>query len=387
MPSPDGDVTLIVGAARLAGWQEISVGIGIERMPSDFSLAVTDAFPGEPPVPVQPGMPCQLRIGAETVITGYVDRYAISVTKSGGTSIRITGRGACQDLVDCSAYLRGDANQILGARSRQVIERLCAIYGISVDARAGDGEVVPQFNVILTETAWDIIDRVARHSDFLAYEGPDARLILARLGTDRAAGGVIQGLNVEEASVTRAHDKRYSLYEAVFMPVETLGDVARAAGSADFNTRARATDATIGADAPGTGRRFRPLIIIAETMQNGVDIAQRRVDWERARRYGRSQAAEVTVDSWRDADGALWRPNTLARVRLPALKLPDAEWLISEVTFSRGRDGTNARLILMPPEAFQPQPVLLSPFDWQTQEQLDRTGAAGRVLGPGLQTP
>ncbi|NKE43585.1 hypothetical protein HB662_02270 [Roseomonas frigidaquae] len=381
MPPDDGDVSLLVGGQLLSGWQEVRIGVGIERMPSDFDLVVTDRYPGKPAVPVQPGMECVLRIGDDTVVTGYVDRYTISVSKRGGTQIRVTGRGKCQDLVDCSAYLRGSANQILSARSRQVIAQLAAIYGIEVDARAGDGEVVPQFNVILTETAWDIIDRTARHSDFLAYEGPDGRLILARLATDRMASGFKEGANVEEASVSRAYDKRYSLYEAVFMPVETLAQFDRAA-LPDFNTRATTRDITIGADAPGQGRRFRPLIVIAETLQNGVDIAQRRVDWERARRFGRSQPVEILADSWRDAAGALWQPNRLARVQLPTLKLPDVDWLISEVSFERGRQGTHARLTLMPREAFQPQPVYLTPFDWQVQDALRQGGLAAGGGGP-----
>jgi prophage tail gpP-like protein len=370
--SRDGEVELLVGDVLLSGWQEIRVSVGIERMPSDFSLGVTDAFPGQPAVPVQPGMPCVLKIRGETVITGYVDRYVTAVDKRGGSTVRVTGRGKCQDLVDCSAYLRGEANQIRAARAATVITQLAGIYGIEVEARAGEGEVVPQFNVILTETAWDIIDRIARHSDFLAYEGPDGKLILDRLGRESMASGPRQGLNVEEASVSRAHDKRYSLYEAVFMPVENLLDVSRAAASADFNTRARATDDTIGADAPGQGRRFRPLIIVAEVAQNDPGFIQRRVEWERARRYGRSQAVEVQVDSWHDSAGALWTPNRLAPVQLPALKLPDETWLIAEVEFTRGKDGTRARLTMMPKEAFQPQPILLQPFDWQVAQDLSR---------------
>ncbi|MGX9965558.1 phage baseplate assembly protein [Roseomonas sp. F4] len=373
MPLNDDDVVLLVDGQLLSGWQEIRIGVGIERMPSDFELVVTDRYPGKPAVPLQPGMDCVIKIGADTVITGYVDRYTISLSKRGGTQIRVTGRGRCQDLVDCSAYLRGSANQILSAPSAQVIAQLAAIYGVQVEARAGPGAVVPQFNVILTETAWDIIDRIARHSEFLAYEGPDGRLVLARLGTERMASGFKEGANVEEASISRTHDKRYSLYEAVFMPIETLAQFDRAA-QPDFNTRARAFDVTIGADAPGQGRRFRPLIVIAETLQNGVDIAQRRVEWERARRFGRSQAVEILADSWRDAAGALWQPNRLARVQLPTLKLPEVEWLISEVSFERGRQGTHARLTLMPREAFQPQPVYLTPFDWQVQDALRQGG-------------
>lgn len=368
----DGDVTLIVDGREFVGWQEIKIGRGIDRMPSDFSLQVTERYPGRPQIFVEPGQSCVVKIGGDTVITGFVDRYSPSISKQAGTIVRVTGRGKCQDLVDCSAYLRGMNNQIINATSVGVIRALADLFGITVDARGGDGDVVPQFNVILTETCWSIIDRVARHSNFLAYEGTDGQLIVARAAEGSMSSGMTQGLNVERASVNYAFDHRYSLYEVVFMPTENLLDVGRAAGANTFNERGRATDPEIGADAPGQGRRFRPLILMAEVMQNGIDIAQRRADWEKARRYGRSQVLEVEVDSWRDSAGKLWEPNFKVPLNLPALKLTNKEWLIAEVTYMRGKDGTRANLTLMPEEAFQPEPVLLAPFDWQVQQALGR---------------
>jgi prophage tail gpP-like protein len=119
-------------------------------------------------------------------------------------------------------------------------------------------------------------------------------------------------------------------------------------------------------------------------MQNGIDIAQRRADWERARRIGRSQMLEVEVDSWRDSAGKLWEPNFKAPLDLPGLKLTGKEWLIAEVTYMRGKDGTRAHLTLMPEEAFQPEPVLLAPFNWQVQNALDRSPVNPRLgEGPG----
>jgi prophage tail gpP-like protein len=371
----DGDVTLLVDGREFAGWQEIKIGRGIERMPNDFNLQVTERFPGRPQVVVEPGQPCVVKIGGDTVITGFVDRYSPSISRQGGTTVRVTGRGKCQDLVDCSAYLRGVNNQIINARSVGVIRALADLFGITVDARGGDGDVVPQFNVILTETCWNIIDRVARHSNFLAYEGTDGQLIVSRAAEGSMSSGVTQGLNVERASINFAYDRRYSRYEVVFMPTENLADVGRALSGSAFNLRGWANDDTIGAAAPGQGRRFRPLILMAEVMQNGIDIAQRRADWERARRYGRSQVLEVEVDSWRDSAGKLWEPNFKAPLNLPGLKLTGKEWLIAEVTYMRGKDGTRAHLTLMPEEAFQPEPVLLAPFDGQVQQALDRAAA------------
>ena len=387
MASRDGEVKLEIGGKSLVGWQEVRVSRGLERMPSDFDVALTEAYPGGQPVPVDPGMPCVLKIGDDVVVTGFIDRYEIAVTKGAGRHVRVTGRGLCQDLVDCSAYLVGDNNQMSNLTAAGVVRKLCALHGITLDTPNGDGNVVPQFNVILTETSWDIIDRVARHSDFLAYEGPDGHLVLAKVGTEKMASGFREGGNGEAAQIVWSHDKRYSLYEVVFQPVETLGDTARAVGNAAFNTRARATDDTIGADAPGTGRRFRPLVMMAEAATNEAgDISQARADWEKARRYGRSQAVTVSADSWRDSARRLWTPNRLAPVHLPRCYLPDKEWIIADVTYRRGKDGTHADVTLMPKEAFTREPIILQPYDAQVAAALRAAPPEGAPAAPQPRT-
>lgn len=374
----DGDLTLLVDGQRLSGWQSVRVSRGIERCPSDFDIRLTERFPGEAEsVVTRAGAPCQVLIGGDVVVTGYIDRYSPQITPA-SHSLRVQGRGKCQDLVDCSAYLRGVSNQVLRTSARALIEQLCALYGITVTARDGDGAQVPQFNVILTEKAWDIIARVANYSALLAYEGADGNLILARAGTDRMASGFRQGVNVETAAATFGMDQRYSLYEVVWQSVEVLGDIARAAGSdASWNSRASIADITVGADRPGTERRFRPLVLISDQEQFGQDIAEQRARWERNRRNGRARAVTVTADSWRDAAGRLWEPNCLAPVQIPAVKVADADWIIAEVTYSRGADGTHAELVLMPPEALEPEPVVLQSFDQQVFNDLMRSGGGG----------
>ena len=50
-------------------------------------------------------------------------------------------------------------------------------------------------------------------------------------------------------------------------------------------------------------------------------------------------------------------------ILLPSLKLAKASWVIGEVSYRRdAEDGTTADLVLMPPAAFLPEPVVLQPI-------------------------
>ena len=138
--------------------------------------------------------------------------------------------------------------------------------------------------------------------------------------------------------------------------MEALSDLAP--GGMDPNQISVVTDPTV--------RRHRQLDIIAEAAAGGQEVAAARANWEMARRFGRSFMCHVTTDSWRDADGLLWQPNMLAPLDLPLLKTAGVQWTISEVTYVLDQQGTTAELVLMPPAAFEPQPVLLQPA-WAMQ--------------------
>jgi prophage tail gpP-like protein len=92
------------------------------------------------------------------------------------------------------------------------------------------------------------------------------------------------------------------------------------------------------------------------------DVVPKWIQWEMARRMGRSQVVTVTADSWRDSGGNLWTPNWLIPVDLPSIKFPSTTLLITNVTYIRDADGTRAELTLMPPQAMAPMPQ--APFMW-----------------------
>jgi prophage tail gpP-like protein len=86
---------------------------------------------------------------------------------------------------------------------------------------------------------------------------------------------------------------------------------------------------------------------------------------------------QITADAWRDARRQLWAPNHLAPIRIPALKLPDASWLVAQVQYLRDETGQHAALVMMPVEAFSPEPLALQQTPLMV-EHVERFNAAGR---------
>lgn len=340
-------LTLTLGGKVLSGWQRVTVTRPLAAIPASFDLEVTEKYPNKPDADIMPGDPCEVRIGNDLVLTGYVDRYAAAISPS-MHSIRVSGRSKSADLVDCSAVF-GDINQpgfqTVNGTTLALVEQLAAPYHVAVKTKAGDGVTIPQFNINLGETPWEIIDRVTRYSQMLVYDQPDGSIMLSRVGTESMASGFSIGDNVEQADVVLSMDGRFSEYEGHLTSILTFG-----------------TDA--GVNTPGVGDvvkdegvpRYRKRYVISEQFVQGRSIVKDRAIWEMNKRKGQSYQFNVVCDSWRDARGKLWEPNYLCPISAEVLKLRNVNYLIASVTYSRDENGQHAVLMLMPPEAFAVEP-------------------------------
>lgn len=305
-----------------------------------------------------------VKIGPDTILTGFVDRYVASISANSHT-VEIIGRSKGQDLADCAIAYPG--NQVSGVTVQQLAETLAKPYGVTVSAPDGAGKTIPQLNLMLGERVFEVIERVARWSRFLVYDDTAGNLVLARVGKEKHSSGFRQGANVQTAQATFAMDQRFSEYVAYIMSFsDTMLATAVGTAPGSGNQQGVAKD-------EGVPRFRRHVIISEQANEEGKLIALDRAKWEAARRFGRSQAITLTADSWRDSAGLLWQPNRRASVHLPALKITEAEWVISEVSYQRGgSDGTVASITLMPPQAFELEPTILLPFLWQVTRELEK---------------
>jgi prophage tail gpP-like protein len=343
--SPSDDVTVVIDGQAYGGWQDVRITRGIERLPSDFELRLTDIYAGEADaLQIKPGESCVVKIGGAVIVTGYIDVVMPSISST-SHEIVVLGRSKCADLVDCSAEWPG--NQIAGASVLEVAKKLAEPYDIQVEASEGqEGLKIPFFSLMYGETPFDIIERLCRYSELLAYDDPFGNLFLTRVSkTDRAASGFREGFNVQSASAVLSMHDRFSEYASYPNAFNTLQEL----GEAGFLQSAQ-----IDLGVP----RHRLKIFISDgTGLGGADVAQRRAGWEASRRFGRSAIVRLTTDSWRDRAGVLYEPNTLVAVDLPSLKITGKLWTISEVTYRKGDQGTLCDLVIMAPQAFDVAPT------------------------------
>lgn len=372
---PDDDVTLVVAGKQFGGWQDIAITRGLEIMPGHFDVALTELYPGQASaIDIQPTQSVVVKAGKDTLITGYIDRYVSRIGPE-GHDVRIMGRGKCADLVDCSAGIiapRSYKMQIAGQTAFSIAQTLAQPFGINVTESGVENDLpIPVLQIIFGETPYEIIDRISRYRGLLAYEGTDGNLILGTVGTANMASGFAAPGNVIGGEGMLSADQRFSDYIVSCTSTDTLNQIRPGASVVGY-----------AIDTATPTLRFRPRAMVSEQTMIGLELAQRRANWEMNRRNGRSQMVSLTCDSWRDGKGKLWEPNRLAPVDIPACKIRKQNWIIAQVTFRKGQSGTQADLVLMPPGAFSPEPGALAGVNYQLQDALTHGAQIGPV-GPG----
>ncbi len=341
------DVVLTVDGQRYGGWQEIRVQRSIEQLAGQFALSVTERWADQKtPRPIREGAECQVLIDNAPIITGYVDDVDLSYDATTHT-VSVSGRDRTGDLCDCSAPVKGGT--LNGQTLLAAAQRLCAPFGIQVVNELGSApEVVRDKFTALRANPGDSIfarlDAAARVRAVLLTTDGAGNLVITRASTERLGTVVLLGENVLAASARFSHRDRFSEY-TVTGQMEASGT--DTAGAAAFHLEGRAKDAFV--------KRHRPLIISATDLGGTAD-ARRRAQWECNVRYGRAQALTYTVQGWHYEPGKLWHTNVTVPVIDEHFGI-NGDLLLAGVEFTLADDGLRTVLTLMPPAAFEPEPL------------------------------
>ena len=361
--SENNAVRLVVSGQDYGGWKEVSITAGIERQARDFTLSVTDRWPGATDIPrrIRPGDLCEVFIGADKVLTGYVDGTPISYDARQVT-VGVKGRSKTADLVDCSAI--NSPGQWRGQKLERIAADLAAPYGIQVVTETPTGAAIADHQIQQGETVFESIDRMLRLRQLLATDDEHGRLVFIEAGKTRAATALVMGGedgNVLTADAPLDYKDRFSEY--VCKGQRTGDDYAFAAAVSEGT--ATLADSAI---------QRRRVLVIKQSGQADEGTCRDRVEYERAHRAAKSLATTYTVAGWRQADGSLWRMNQIVRVKDGIVGF-DQDLLIVEVEYKLSEAGMLCTLKVGPKDGY------LS----NAAKKAAKQAQAGRALWEGVQ--
>lgn len=355
----DTNVILTVNGLNYGGWKSISISAGLERLARDFTLAITWKWPGNTVQrPPQAGQKCQVYIGNDLVLTGYI--FATPISYDGNSiTLAVQGRSLTADLVDCAAITEGDKKgqwrqQELG----QIVKDLCKPYSIDVvdevkqaqqkkqaqqaalvaagvPASKENKDTLADHTIEPSETVFDSINRLLSIYQQFATDDGHGCLVIAQVASGGyASTELVLGKNILNGSTELDFSETYSEYRV-------LGQTSKM------------TKINGKVEDPRAPRKR--VLIIQQNGQIDNQKAEDRANWEASHRMGKALETNYTVNGWRQGTGQLWLPNTIVRVRDELIDF-NRDMLIMEVTYSLDDHGMLSHLRVAPPEAALPKP-------------------------------
>lgn len=346
IPGSIDPIALRIDGVDWTWWKSVEVTRQIDAVAGSFSLALADRWaPGDTAAPLAAGQACEVIIGGDQVIKGYIDKAAFALAAN-DHGVSVTGRDASADLVDCSAVHK--PGQWRGLDALGLAKILAQPFGVPVTAEGDVGAPFDDVKLEQGESAFEALGRVLKQRELLAMPDGAGGIALVKVGARTSQAALVQGENVLQASVEYDMSGRYSDY--IVQGQQPGND--KAFGLAACAVTAETRDAAVP--------RYRPKLIRAESKVDPASARQRAV-WENAVRAARSVTVRVTVQGFRqgppgDAQAPLWQVNAMTEVRLPALRL-EQRLLITRVSFKRdASSGSTTQLELRDPASYRPEP-------------------------------
>lgn len=340
------ELRLLVNGERYYGWKSAQVTRGIESIAGGFSMSVSDRWGGQlQPWPIGEGDECRVFLGDTKVITGIVDRRALSYAAE-DRSLSVSGRDLTAQLVDCSVLL--DRWEFRKIELLKFVRQICDPFGIDVEMQAGITAPKPseKFSVDPGDTAFDAIEKACRLAAMLPTSDGDGGLLLTRVGASRCVTSLVEGENIISASADYDTTSRYHRYVVLGQRPGTDTDN----GPAVASVKGEARDLDVNNEA-------RVLVVRAENAIT-TEQAKRRAEWAAKIHAARGDVVTVRVQGWTQADGSIWPVNAIAPVRSGWIGV-DGDMLITQAVYTLDEtSGTTTELTLKRPDALLPEPVI-----------------------------
>jgi prophage tail gpP-like protein len=348
------EVALFLESERLTGWTSVSVVRSLENVANGFRISKSEKEPDFPTRrSIRKGDACEITVGGERIIAGYVSRVAPSYDRETHT-VAVDGWDATADLVRCSIE-KCPSNPI---DLETLAAELCAPFEIPVEVEVDTGAAFATFTTEPGETVFAALERAARYRGVVLVSDGLGGLRITLPGARSATAEIRKGNHVLRANSTADDAERYAS-----VTVESQRETGWG-GAAGAPLSATVSDASL--------RRHLPLVMIAEEPPTDRAALEARAQRELNLRAARGQRISYTLPGWRTEgdSGALWSPGELVKVTDEWLGI-SRELLLSAATFTLDGSGKRSQLNLLRPEAFDlrklEEPSDEGPEYWETE--------------------
>lgn len=316
-------VSLYIGEKIYSGWTEVKIEFGLNIIARVCQITASSSPEDEMYDGIPNGVSCRVKIGDDTVITGYVTKKEKLYGKE-GTTISIDIKSRTIDLEECSVPPNAQ-HSFRKVKLASVIESLAGNYGILVVDQVGSKEIIDQ-EIQNNETIKSVLEKLLKNRSLLLLDDSYGKLLLTFAGSAGLSADSLQyGKNIITGKRTQDLSKIFRYYVV----------------------RGQGTDSKSQRKTPGNQLQkiaendwcFRNRYFVTVMTGNATEPElEKRVNLLKNNSIGSADTFTYSVQGWRQSNGELWRANTFVKIKDESLNTNET-LLISKVTFSLSETG------------------------------------------------
>lgn len=212
------DLILQIDNKQVKGWKTANIRNSIYGIASSFSLSIIAS--DDEDVSILQGSECTIIYKNKIMLTGYIEKLNIS-EKEDGDEITVTGRSKLCDLVDSSIP---NQKQFKDLTVDQIIKKIASQFGIKVTFKHLLNPKLKQFTIEPGETAFSVIERLAKASASLILGTADGSLMVVDNSFYINPNVLASGSNLIDLDITQDLSRVFHKYKAVSQKVSLAGD-------------------------------------------------------------------------------------------------------------------------------------------------------------------
>ena len=334
--SNENEVAVLIGGQRFRFWSDVRLTRSVDAMDTlGFSAPFEADAPGfrETFEPFS-YKPLVVTVGGDPLFTGTL----VGITPEVGDkqrTINVSGYSLPGVLNDCTPPASSYPVEFNSVNLQSIAEQLCRPFGISVEFTDNLGPVFERVAVGPGNTVLSFLSDLARQRALVVSSTPEGALLFQQSVESGSPVAVLR----EDSSPVLSVSPSFSPQQ-YFSHVTGLEPVLLGTEGSQYTVKN-----------PHLVGVTRPVTFKAKDTQGG-DV-KTSVEAKLGRMFGNMVAYSVSVNTWRDAQGALWAPNTTVKLLAPgAMVYESYEFIIRSIRFRRSDNKEKAVLDLVLPGSF-----------------------------------
>lgn len=395
------DVSMMIHGTRFHFWSGVRINLNIDAVATiSFNAPFDHEAPGFKRNFAPFGFaPVAIDVDDQRLFTGTMLDVSPVITEDGKKEISVNAYAKCGVLQDCTAPPESMPLEFNKLNLLDIARKMASYFGVGVVFNADPGPVFDRVACDPDKKVLEFLADLAKQRGFVIGSDENGNLLFSKTSIGGIVAKLEQGVSPLLSVSPTFNPQEYYSHITGLSPVEVAKPAAKStakvkkddktdekAGQGATKATEKAGQAEVKKEPkkeektkkekqkpkPTTYKKFtaideapvyRPLVFKIDDAEGATDV-ETATKAKMARMLGNMCTYAITVSTWFDAAGDLWRPNTKIKLKAPDSMIYDFfEFDIKSVELSADENSQQANLTLCLPGSFTGEPPEIFPWE------------------------